>query len=51
MEIEPAIFTDIFDKLLENFENILYCVCPGVGGYDAACLLVKKVIYFKSEFR
>ena len=37
-------FTQIFDHLMHNFDEIAYSVCPGAGGYDAAALLVLKVL-------
>jgi hypothetical protein len=34
------IFTHILNDILGNFKEIRFGVCPGAGGYDAACLLV-----------
>ena len=42
VEIEPDVITLIIDFLQSIENNILYCVCPGAGGYDAACCLIKQ---------
>lgn len=42
VEIEPDVITIIIDHLREKEKNILYSVCPGAGGYDAACFLMEN---------
>jgi len=41
VEIEPDMFTGYLDRLLEVSE---FQVCPGAGGYDAACVVSKNSI-------
>jgi phosphomevalonate kinase len=38
VEIEPACFTEILDRILK-IENVFYVIVPGAGGYDAICIL------------
>ena len=33
-------------NIRDHFKEIVYAVCPGAGGYDAACLIVQKVKLF-----
>ena len=51
VEIEPDVLTIILDLVLKtNKNNIYYCVCPGAGGYDAACFLVENMTNIEFEF-
>lgn len=52
VEIEPDILTIILDLAMNsNKNNIFYCICPGAGGYDAACFLVEKQSNFDFNFQ
>ena len=42
VEIEPDVITIILDFMMKIEKNVVYCICPGAGGYDAACFLVKE---------
>lgn len=41
VEIEPDTITLILDYI-SNISKIIYSICPGAGGYDAACCLVEN---------
>ena len=52
VEIEPDVLTIILDLVMKNNKkNIVYCICPGAGGYDAACFLVEKMSNFDFDFK
>lgn len=38
VEIEPDLYSEVFDRLMEN-QYIYYCICPGAGGYDGAIII------------
>jgi len=39
VEVEPDLLTYVLDQLTSLNKDIIYAVCPGAGGYDAACLI------------
>jgi len=39
VEVEPDLLTYVLDQLTSLNKEIIYSVCPGAGGYDAACLI------------
>lgn len=47
--IEPDVITVIINFFIEFEPNFVYFICPGAGGYDAACCLLSKesIIDFK----
>jgi len=42
VEVEPDLLTFVLDELVNGNKEIVYAVCPGAGGYDAACLISTK---------
>lgn len=40
--IEPDVITVIINFFIEFEPNFIYFICPGAGGYDAACCLLSK---------
>lgn len=39
VEVEPDLLTYVLDEINKQSEEVVYSVCPGAGGYDAACLI------------
>ena len=39
VEVEPDLLSFVLDELVNGNKEIVYAVCPGAGGYDAACLI------------
>ena len=39
VEVEPDLLTFLLDGVIKHTSEVVYSVCPGARGYDAACLL------------
>jgi len=42
VEVEPDLLTFILDQVSLEHNEVVYTVCPGAGGYDAACIISTK---------
>jgi phosphomevalonate kinase len=36
--VEPTEFNELLDEI-STLEGVIYCICPGSGGYDAIAIL------------